>query len=68
MNKNPPRMLDRFEEKHGTHSDLVAQLEADPNAPGQREVRRLLRRHSELVWFVMGYNIAKEEERKRMGG
>lgn len=64
---NIPRMLERFEDRHGDYDHLVDQYlrwqsiaeRNQHHTQAQSEAKRydrLLRHHDKLIWAVMGYN------------
>ena len=73
---NIPRMLNKFEEKHGDYDRLINQYIrwsrlADMNKSSekaQKEAKRydrLLRNHDKLIWAVMGYHEGLKEAKRK---
>jgi len=54
---NPGRMLEVFEAKHGDYYELLGQYPSRDERKNRR-LRRLMRRHSDLVHMLTGYNMA----------
>ncbi len=60
------RMLDRFEAKHGSYYDLLAQYPAitaygQPDEAENKRLERLMRHHDKLCWACTGYNRGFED-------
>ena len=65
--KNPVKLLDAFEDRQGDYYTL---LDKYINATDEREKKKyngLLRKHTKLVWYVMGYYEGIKEAQKKEG-